>query len=75
MGIYNKKCNLGHGEKSGHRSVMDEWLHGLRQRMVCSRALECSFQPNDEPICERVMASLNIIHGLTTCVNSTWSNS
>ena len=31
-----QKCNSGHGETNGHRSVMGEWLHGLRQCMVYS---------------------------------------
>ena len=39
-----RKCNWGHGKKSGHGSVTGEWFHGLRQCMVYSRAWE-SYMP------------------------------
>ena len=50
------KCNWGHGETSGHKSVTGEWLHGSLQWLVYSWAWECNYKVNDQPVCERVMA-------------------
>ena len=33
-GNIQQKCNWGHGETSGHRSVPVAWLHSLQQCVV-----------------------------------------
>ena len=44
------------------------WFHGLQQCIVYSRAWECSYQLNDQPVRERVTASCELKH-----VHCIWS--
>ena len=55
-GDIKQKSNWGHGETSGLTSVMRAW----QQCMVYSRAWECSYKLNDQPIREWVTASNTI---------------
>ena len=43
---------------SGHESVTGAWLHSLLECMVYSWAWECNYKLNDQPVRERVTASL-----------------
>ena len=54
-----QKCNWGHGETSGHRSVTGARLGGLQQCTVYFWAWECSYKLNDRPVREQVTASTN----------------
>ena len=65
-GDIEQKCNWGHGETSGHRSITGAWLHSLQQCMMYFRAWECSYKLNDQPVCERVTASTRLKTFLST---------